>query len=72
MKHAVITGLTNTEPEMTWTEMIVTTGDSLSDLAHTDNGEDMDDENDELTEQDKLREDDEPGRVMSTITKTIQ
>jgi hypothetical protein len=46
-------------------------GDSLSDLASSDDGEDGEDE-DEETEQGKLSEDDEPGWVMGTITKTVQ
>jgi len=46
-------------------------GDSLSDLATSDDGDDGEDE-DEETEQDKLSEDDEPGWVMGKITKTVQ
>jgi hypothetical protein len=52
--------------------MLVAIGDSLSDLASPDDGEDGEDENDEETEQGKLSEDDEPGWVMGTITKTVQ
>jgi hypothetical protein len=52
--------------------MLVAIGDSLSDLASTDNGEDGEDEDDEETEQGNLSEDDEPGWVMGTITKTVQ
>jgi len=40
MKHAEITGLTNKEPEKTFQEMMVVIGDSLSDLASSDDGED--------------------------------
>jgi len=50
---------------------MVTLGDSLSDLASTDDGEDGEDE-DEDTEQDKLSKDDEPSWVMGTITKTVR
>jgi len=52
--------------------MLVAIGDSLSDLASSDNGVDGEDEDDEETEQGKLSEDDEPGWVMGTITKTVQ
>ena len=49
-------------------------GDSLSDLASSENGEDGEDEDDdeEDTELGKLSEDDEPGWVMGTISKTVQ
>jgi len=72
MKHAEIAGLTHTEPEKTFQEMLVAMGDSLSDLASSDDGEDGEDEDDEETEQGKLSDDDEPGLVMGTITKTVQ
>jgi len=70
-------GLTNGEPEKTFPEktfqeMMVAIGDSLSDLASSDNGEDGEDEDYKQTEQGQLSEDDEPGRVMGTITKTMQ
>jgi len=52
--------------------MMVAIGDSLSDLASSDEGEDGEDEDDEETEQGKLSEDEEPGWVMGTITKTVQ
>jgi len=52
--------------------MLVATGDSISDLASSDNGEDGEDEDDEETEQGKLSDDDQPGWVMGTITKTVQ
>ena len=52
--------------------MLVATGDSLSDLASSDNGENGEDEDDEETEQGKLSEDDEPSWVMGTIFKTVQ
>jgi len=71
MKHAVIKGLTNKELEKTFEKMMVAIGDSLSDLASSDNGEDGEEE-DEETEQGKLSEDDKPGWAMGTITKTIQ
>jgi len=52
--------------------MLVAIGDSLSDLASSDDGDDGEDEDDEETEQGKLSDDDEPGWVMGTITKTLQ
>jgi len=52
--------------------MLVAIGDSLSDLASSDDGEDGEDEDDAETEQGKLSEDDEPGWVMGTITQTVQ
>jgi hypothetical protein len=71
MVHTEIAGLTSREPEKTFEEMMAAIGDSLSDLASSDDGEDGEDE-DEETEQGKLSEDDEPGWVMGTITKTVQ
>jgi len=71
MKHAEIAGLTYREPELTFEEMLVALGDSLSDLASSDDGEDGEDEDEEETEQGKLGEDDEPGWVMGKITKTV-
>jgi len=52
--------------------MLIAVGDSLSDLASSDDGEDGEDQDDEETEQGKLSEDDELGWVMGTITKTVQ
>jgi len=71
MNHAEITGFTNKEPEKSFDEMMVGIGDSLSDLAHPDDGEDGED-GDEDTEQGKLSEDDEPGWLMGAITKMVQ
>jgi len=72
MTHAELMGLTARKPEKTFEEMLVAIGDSLSDLASSNNGEDGEAEDDEETEQGKLSEDDEPGWVMGTITKTVQ
>jgi len=72
MTHAELVGLTTRKPEKTFEEMLIAIGDSLSDLASSDDGEDGEDEDDEETEQGKLSEDDEPGWVMGTITKTVQ
>jgi len=72
MPHAEIAGLTSREPEKTFEEMLVVLGDSLSDLASSDDGEDGEEEDDEETEQCNFSEDDEPGWVMGPITKTVQ
>jgi len=71
MARAEIAGLMFREPEKTFEEMMAAIGDSLIDLASSDDGEDGEDE-DEETEKGKLSEDDEPGWVMRTISKTVQ
>jgi hypothetical protein len=71
MAHAEIAGLTSREPEKTFEQMMAAMGDSLSDLASSDDGDDGEDEDVE-TEQGKLSEDDKPGWVMGTIFKTVQ
>jgi len=45
---------------------------SLSDLVNSEDGEDREDEDEKKTEQGKLSEDDEPGWVMGTISKTVK
>jgi hypothetical protein len=70
MAHAEIAGMTSREHKKSFEGMLAAIGDSLSHLASFDNGEDGDDE-DEETEQGKLSEDDEPGWVMGTISKTV-
>jgi hypothetical protein len=72
MTHAEIAGLTSREHKKMFEEMLVAIGDSLSDLASSDDGEDGEDEDDEETEQGKLSNDDELSWVMGTITKTVQ
>jgi len=72
MKHAKIARLTAGEPKITFEEMLIAIGDSLSDLAGSDNGEDWEDEDDEETKQGRRSDDDEPGWVMGTITNTVQ
>ena len=72
MIHAEIARLTSREPEKMFEEMLVAIGDSLSDLASSDDGENREVEDDEENEQGKLNVDNEPGRVMGTITKTVQ
>jgi hypothetical protein len=71
MTHAEIVRLTSRDPEMTCDRMLVAIRDSLSDLVSSDDGEDGEDEDDEVTEQGKLSEDDEPGWVKGTISKTV-
>jgi len=65
-------GGTTRKPETTFEEMLNTIGDSLSDLATSDNEQDGEDEEDEEddTELGKLC-DDEPGRVMGTISNQV-
>jgi len=72
MKHPKIAGLTSRELEKTFEEMLVAIGDSLCDLASSNNGEDGEDEDYKETEHGNLSDDDEPGWVMGTITKTVQ
>jgi hypothetical protein len=71
MAHTEIRGMMSSELEKMFEEMLIGIGDSLSDLASSDDGEDGEDEDDEETEQGKLSEDDEPGWVMGTITTTV-
>jgi len=61
-------------PETTLEELLNAVGDSLSDLASSYNEQDGEDEEDdeEDTELGKLSDDDEPGWVMGTISKTVQ
>ena len=73
MRNVANTQSTITKSETTFEEMLNAMGDTLSDLASSDNqeeGEDKDDEED--AEFGKLSEDNEPGWVMGTITKTVQ
>jgi len=52
--------------------MMVSIWDNLSDIANSDNGNDGEDQNDAETEQGKASEDDKPGWVIGTISKTVQ
>jgi hypothetical protein len=72
MTQAEIARLTSREPEKKFQEVLVAIGDSLSDLASSDDGEDGEDQDDGETEQGKLSEDDKPSWVMGTITKRVQ
>jgi len=64
--------LRNREPKKTYQEMIVAIGVSLGDLASSDNRDDVEDEDDEKTEQGQLTEDDEPGRVTGTFSRSVR
>jgi len=74
MRNAETAGLTTTKPGITFEEMLNAIGDSLSNLATSDNGEDGEDEDDDETDPagGKLSKDDEPGWVMGTISKMVQ
>ena len=65
---------TTTKPETIFEEMLNAIRDSLSDLASSEDEEDVEDEDDDEqdTELGKLSEDDKPGWVMGTISKTVQ
>jgi len=74
MRNVEKVGLTTTKPETTLDAMLNPIGDSLSNLASTDDQADGECEDDD--EEDpvwgKLSEDYEPGRVISTISKMVQ
>jgi len=74
MRNAEKGGLTTTKPETTFQEMLSAIGDSLSDLASSEDEEDVQDHNDDEEDPagDKLSKDDEPGWVMGIISKTVQ
>jgi hypothetical protein len=65
---------TTGKPKTSSDDMFNAIGDSLSDLASSDDNQDGEDEADDEgdTELGKLSDDDEPGSVMGTITKTVQ
>jgi len=65
-------GVTAREPEITFHKIMVAIGDSLSDIASSEDGQDGEDEDDEETEQGQLSDNDKPGWVMGTTTKTVQ
>jgi hypothetical protein len=72
MTHAELAGLMSRTPDKPCEVMLVAIGNSLSDIASSDDGEDGEDENDEESEQGTMSEDDEPGWVLGTITKPVQ
>ena len=67
-------GATTGQPETMLEEMLNGIGDSLSDLASSDDEQDGEDEEDdkEDTELGKLSDDDEPGWAMGAMSKTVQ
>jgi hypothetical protein len=71
MEHTEITGLTNWKPKKTFEESFVAIWDSLSDLSSYDDEEDGEKEDDAVTKQGKLSQDDEPGWVIGTITTIV-
>jgi len=74
MRNAEKAGLTTTKPETTVKEMLNAIGESLSDLASSDDVEDgwNDDDDEKCPATGKLSEDDEHGWVMGTMSKTVQ
>jgi len=70
MQNAEKVGLTTRKPKATFEQMLNAIGDSLSNLASSDNGEDGEDEDhpEDDTELGKLSADDKPGWVMGTIS----
>jgi len=72
MRNAEMVGSTSKKPEITLEEILNAIGDSLSNLASSNNEEDQEDEDaDEQTEQGRLSEDAAPGWVMGAISKTV-
>jgi len=74
MTNAEKAGLTTRKPKKRLKEMLNVIGDSLSNLASSDDEEDGEDEVDEKenTQLGKLSKDDEPSWVMGTISRTVQ
>jgi len=60
------------EREKMFYEVMVAIAKSLNGIAISDDGENRDDADDEVTEQGQLSNNDEPGWVMGTITNTVQ
>jgi len=65
-------GLTTRELEKLLPDMMVAIGNCLSDLASSDDEEDGQDEVDADTELGKLRNDNNPGWAVGTISKTVK
>jgi len=72
MRQADTGELITGEPEITFQVIVIAVGDSLSDLAYSDNQQDGDDEDAEHTELSKLSKDEVPGGVLGAISKTVQ
>lgn len=69
---AVNSGLTTRVAEEMFHKMMVAIGDSLCDIADSEDGEDAEHASDELTEPGMLSEADEPIWVMGTISLMVQ
>ena len=74
MKNVEMARSTTPKPETTFEEMLNAMGDSLSDLASSEDEEDgeAEDDDEEDTEIGKLSGDNEPGSVMGTISEAVQ
>jgi len=74
MRNAEKVGFTTRKPETTFEELLNAIWDSVSNLAISDDGEDGEAEghDEEDSEQGTPSEDDEPGWVICTISKTVQ
>jgi len=74
MRNDEKAGLTTAKPESTFNVMLNAIGDSLSDHSSSKDVEDAEGEEDDEDDPagGKLSEDDEPGWVMGTISKTVQ
>jgi hypothetical protein len=72
LRNVVNTRSTTRQPETPFEAMLNAIGDSLSDLAYSDDNQDGVDKNDdEDTDLWKLINDDEPGWLIGTISKMI-
>jgi len=74
MTTAECVGATTRMPEATFEKMLNAIGECLSDPVSSDDEQDGEDEKDDEqdTELGKLSDDDEPGWVMGTLSKTVQ
>jgi len=72
VKNVEQVGFKNSEPNKTFEEMIVAIGDSVSDLASSENGDDEEDKDDVENQQGVVSKDDDPGWAMGTITRMIK
>ena len=72
MRKVENVGLTTRESKKMFQEMMVAMGDSLSDLAYSDDEDDGDDDNDDDTVLVTLSKNDEPRWVISTMPKMSQ
>lgn len=73
LRYAQMAGSTTRKPKQSFREVLNTIGDNLSDFAHLDNENDVEDNADNGDDPDlgKLTEYDEPGSGMGTISKTV-